>query len=421
MTKSIVAIVATVAVLAIGFFAYDVLKPVVSPCDTIFQQTTTSLGSKLEILKAKGEIFIGKEKIQDLTERAQVTAVSLKTCCIVLDAGAVNSDQFLQCQASARSYEQEIEAAATRADEAQAAQQRGETDLVEAKVRAINDSLIAAQQQSQLLQQSLVQLVGEPVTLLAPSGDPTAGPAAGQQTPSAAGGEGEPNNDPQHAGPIMLETWIDSAIADNGDTDFFKFKAAAGNRDIYRVEAENKSTSWSPKLTILDAQKSQVASAENRNLGADLSLSFSGEADADYYVVVGNYLASAGEYRLRVSARNAFDRYEPNDTILKAASVAAGEPVSAGIMDGVDLDYYKVTAPAGAAKIIIGLENRSTTLQPSVQLFDGRKSSIYTAYDTTPGANLEFPLEVAPSPHFYVLVDKNGGSDGDYTLTVRFE
>jgi hypothetical protein len=193
MTKSIVAIVATIAVLAICFFAYDLLKPVVSPCDTIFQQTTASLGSKLEILKAKGEIFIGKEKIQDLTERAQITALNLKTCCVVLDAGAVNSDQFLQCQGSARGYGQQIEAAAAQAGEANMAQQQGQTDLVEAKVRAINDSLTAAQQQSQLLQQTLVQLTQPSAPLLAPgstpllapSDTPTSGAAAGQQAQAA--------------------------------------------------------------------------------------------------------------------------------------------------------------------------------------------------------------------------------------------
>jgi hypothetical protein len=430
MTKSIVAIFATFAVLAIGFFAYDLLKPAVSPCETIFQQTTTSLGSKLEILKAKGEIFIGKEKIQDLTERAQITALNLKTCCVVLDAGAVNSDQFLQCQGSARGYEQQIEAAAAQAGEANAAQQQGQTDLVDAKVRAINDSLTAAQQQSQLLQQTLVQLVQPSSTplvqpgstpLLAPSSTPAAVPAAGQQAQATPGGESEPNNDPQHATPIAVDAWIDAAIADANDDDYFKVTSAAGNRDIYRVEVENRSTTWAPALRVLDAQKSPVTSASNSNQGADLALSFSGDAGADYYVAVGRYGNSAGEYRLRVAARHAFDRYEPNDTIIQATPIGVGAPVAAGIMDADDFDYYRVTAPAGIAKMHVLLDNRSTTLAPSMTLYDGRKSKFYYAYDGTQGANLDLDQAVKPSADYYVLVDKYGNSAGEYALTVSFE
>ena len=426
MTKSIVAIAATVAVLAIGFFAYDLLRPVTSPCESIFQQTATSLGSKLELLKAKGEIFIGKEKIQDLTERAQVTALNLKTCCIVLNAGAVNSEQFLQCQGSAQRYEREIETAAKTAGEAQAAQQQGQADQVAAKVQAINESLSAAQTQSQLLQQTLVQLTGPPTTLLnsgtTSSGSSTSGsPAAAQQAQAAAGGDSEPNNDPQHAGPLALGAWLEGSIADANDDDVFKLRTPAGNRDMYRVEVENKSTGWGPKLTVLNAQKTPVESASNAHAGGDLALAFAGEPDADYYVVVGRYYAAAAEYRLRVAAQMAFDRYEPNDSIIKATPIAAAAPIEANIMDGADVDYFKVPAPATVAKMVVSFENRSTTLAPNIQLFDGRKSKIYNAYDSTPGANLDLSVDVKPGPEFYVLVDKTSATSGDYTLTVRFE
>ncbi len=426
MSKSIVAVVGTVVVLAIAYFAYDLLKPVVAPCETIYRQTKTSLGSKIEILKVRGEVFVGEEKLQDLTERAQVTAANLQTCCIALNSGAVSSDQFLQCQRTAGDYEREIETAAVHAGEAQAAQQQGQPDLVAAKIREINESLAAAAQRSVQLEQTLTRLTLQPAAqsteVQALQGSiPAVGAAAGQQAQNAAGGEGEPNNDPQHARPIALDAWIDSAIGDANDDDFFKLRTAAANRDIYRIDVENKSTSWSPKLTLLDAKKSTLTSAANGNAGADLSLSFSGAADADYYVVVGRYHPSAGDYRLRISTLRAFDRYEPNDTIIEATSIGAGEAVSAGIMDQVDSDYYRVAAPAGIARMLVTLENRSTTLAPSVYLYNGRKSEIYRTSDGTPGANLEFAQDVSPSPHYYVLVDKAHNSAGDYTLTIRFE
>ena len=56
-------------------------------------------------LKTEGELEIGREQLTDLDESAQMTALNLKTCCTVLDAGRLDPEQFLQCKGSARAYE----------------------------------------------------------------------------------------------------------------------------------------------------------------------------------------------------------------------------------------------------------------------------------------------------------------------------
>jgi hypothetical protein len=109
MKRTLIILSGTIAILVIAFFVYDLLKGIVSPCETIFQQTSVQLRNKLELINTEQEAFIGKEKIQDLTEAAQVTALNLKTCCIVLKAGNVDSNQFLQCKDTAKKYEEKVE------------------------------------------------------------------------------------------------------------------------------------------------------------------------------------------------------------------------------------------------------------------------------------------------------------------------
>lgn len=83
MNKTIVAILAAIVLLVAIFLGYQAFESWMSPCEGIFQQSFMSLNTKLEIVKAKGEVVIGRQKIQDLTEQSQLLALNLKSCCIV--------------------------------------------------------------------------------------------------------------------------------------------------------------------------------------------------------------------------------------------------------------------------------------------------------------------------------------------------
>ena len=102
-------VTAALAVFAVIYLGYDLVKGKVSPCETIFQQASAGLTTKIEFLKAKGEIKLGASKVVELDERAQMAALSLKTCCTVLDAGRINPEQFLTCKSKARAYDERIE------------------------------------------------------------------------------------------------------------------------------------------------------------------------------------------------------------------------------------------------------------------------------------------------------------------------
>ena len=85
------------------------MKGKISPCDAIFQQASVGLTAKIHLLKVEGEVQLGRDSVSELDERAQMTALDLKTCCTVLDAGRLDSEQFLQCKAKARTYDARIE------------------------------------------------------------------------------------------------------------------------------------------------------------------------------------------------------------------------------------------------------------------------------------------------------------------------
>jgi hypothetical protein len=66
-------------VILIAFFIFDRPR---SSCDTIFEQTTMRVGGNVELIKSKGELFLGREKMQELAESSQKVALHLKACCV---------------------------------------------------------------------------------------------------------------------------------------------------------------------------------------------------------------------------------------------------------------------------------------------------------------------------------------------------
>ena len=138
MKKPLVALITVLGLVIVSYFTYDLLKGVVSPCETIFQQSTLQIQTKIKLVKIEGETIIGKQKIQDLTESAQITAERLKACCIVLHEGYLDADQFLQCKDEGRKYQEQLDVALAQVKSAKDAQQAGQTDVYQEKIRQLN-------------------------------------------------------------------------------------------------------------------------------------------------------------------------------------------------------------------------------------------------------------------------------------------
>jgi hypothetical protein len=55
---------------------------------------------------------------------------------------------------------------------------------------------------------------------------------------------------------------------------------------------------------------------------------------------------SKGRYRISVTPQNAYDAFEPNDSVLTPAPVKMGTDINAGVLDDKDSDWYRVSGGA---------------------------------------------------------------------------
>jgi len=195
--KQTVALAALVVAVVAGVLAYLLLKPAVNPCETIFQQTSLKLGSKLSLIRSKGpEISIEEQKIQDLTERSQMVALNLKTCCIVLQGGRLGAGDFLKCKQDAATFEAQVETVASAVEDAHAARQRGAVDGAQERLGQIQQELALASVRSRALSDRVTHLGSG-----TPGAETTPAPSAAAAPPASA----TPGpNDEKRVAPVVL-------------------------------------------------------------------------------------------------------------------------------------------------------------------------------------------------------------------------
>lgn len=416
---SIGAMGAALALVALVFLGYDLAKGKVSPCDAIFQESSLGLSTRISFLKTEGELQIGREKLTDLDERAQMAALNLKTCCTVLDAGRVDPEQFLQCKGSVRAYEARLQ---DIGDLVRAAVKEGmTTSSIAANAspppappqvkEKIDSEIAAAQEISRDFNREVVAVrkaqALESLQVTQP------------QNVKVEAQEREPNDDGLSTNEIALGAWITASVGAPKDADYFVFTTPETHRDWIRIELQNRSTKLEPRLELFDHEKTSLGEAHKTTQGADVAYAFVANPATSYVVRVSNYYGeNVGVYLLRIVATKAYDAHEPNDDILHAKEIVVARPVAAGIMDKNDVDYFAVTSgDDGGLRAFV--QNRSTTLQPEVAVYDASKAQIGTGHNTTPGGDVSLNFKVKPRTIYYLRVrDYYTSAAGDYTLTV---
>ncbi|MFN2623717.1 MAG: tetratricopeptide repeat protein [Chthoniobacterales bacterium] len=234
----------------------------------------------------------------------------------------------------------------------------------------------------------------------------------------------EPNDEPSQANILPLEKTITGTIADGNDSDFFRITTPPKYRDILQVRIENPSK-LKPGLTVYDAKKSVVHNAGDTfgTAGADLDYDFVVQPDTSFFLQVLGW-GSSGRYKLTVRPLKKYDAYEPNDDILHAVSIEIGKEISANIMDRDDSDFYRIKTGSTGGTVKGHLENRSNTLNPGANVYDGNKSSVAVKNGGGPfgdkAANLDFSFAVQPNAIYFVQIH-GWGTNGDYTLKLTEE
>lgn len=242
----------------------------------------------------------------------------------------------------------------------------------------------------------------------------SAAPAAAPQPPTPVSIAGGSSID--KASPATVGMAISGAIAPSGPSNFYRFENKARLRDVAIVRLENKSTTLRPFVRLYNADRSQITYRYDSTAGASLDQTISLDPGQVIYVEVAPN-DSSGAYQLSVLSQNAFDSHEPNDDVLSATPVRFGEAVDGSIMDAKDADWYHVSA-SSSRKVEIYVQNKSTTLRPFIHVYSSSKSEITYKYDSTPGADLDFVVDVDPGRDFYIQVSPND-SAGAYTLSAK--
>jgi hypothetical protein len=160
--KPLTILAVTGVVLVVAYLAYDFFRP---KCDSIFDQTATKVGGSAEFLKSKGEVFVGREKVQELAESSQKVALHLKACCVAQRSGNLNAEQLQGCMNGAKDYESKILRVSSILSEAQAAKDQGNQQLVDQKVAQAREAVSAASK-------SASELAGVVATMPASQGAP---------------------------------------------------------------------------------------------------------------------------------------------------------------------------------------------------------------------------------------------------------
>jgi hypothetical protein len=115
------------------------------PCASIMDQTTQKLNFSVDVIKAKGALVIGGEKVQDVSEGARKVGEHLTACCIAQHGDPpLPPDQYLACINGAKDYEAKIIQITNTIKEAETAKQQGNTQLAEQKVEEAKAIVVAS-------------------------------------------------------------------------------------------------------------------------------------------------------------------------------------------------------------------------------------------------------------------------------------
>ncbi|MFP6899742.1 MAG: PPC domain-containing protein, partial [Opitutales bacterium] len=119
--------------------------------------------------------------------------------------------------------------------------------------------------------------------------------------------EVEPNNNWKQATAteLALPLAFDGIISEDGDADYFKFKAKKGQRFNLRAHARSVSSPLDPILNVRDATGRSLKGNDDANNGPDSLITFTFPADGEYFLSIMDHLRKGGPrhvYRIETEA-----------------------------------------------------------------------------------------------------------------------
>lgn len=348
--------------LVLAYLTYDLVRiKFSSPCEGIFQQTAVNLKTNLDMIGAKGEAVVGRERIQELTAQAQVVALNLKTCCIMSETHLLDASAFLECKGSAERYESGLSDVA-RALESQS---RGEPGAPEDVAHI--EALLARNMMSAQALQHVVE-GAPPINRNVLPASPPSVPVV-KTVSSEANGIGNPE-------PLQLGVIYEVTLEKNEES-YFRLSSPA--RDFKIVldmrRADNRDSNLISALSILDEDGAVVQ---------DGAVGFN-EIDVDHRktaifslgkqpAIVGFKLLNEHDtatFWLTVREKTA-SQLIPFFAKVVPQAMRPGEPTS-GVLDVNEDVYYTIPLPRGDYKVVVDFSNsnrQKTNIQGYLALLD---------------------------------------------------
>lgn len=104
-----------------------------------------------------------------------------------------------------------------------------------------------------------------------------------------------------------------------------------------------------------------------------------------------------------------------------ARPIELGKPVEGSIVDGSDLEFYRIPPLQTSYRLDVQLVNGSPQMIPALRIFDAATSLMQdksAEYLRKPGANIEASFLAQSNTFYYVQVLSQRNTTGPYTLTV---
>jgi hypothetical protein len=337
MKKIIIVTAALLAIIGLGYFVYSNLISRGNPCAKIFEQSVSSLKGKISTLKEKGELILGREEIQKLSDQSKQITGDLKTCCFLFNEDKIGFEEFVKCQDEFNQYERNIDRVSNLVDEAQTAKTQDQYDLLNLRLKHVERNIKELQRISEHFQVQIKSLISR-------SAEEIKEPARVARKSAIA--ETEPN-DSYNQGMEVSMGVVNGALSEDDRQDYFRFELGAGNILNLDFTPGNESENLKVALRNFEGREEWNAGETTSGVIKSTRMMMNNTSGGIYYAVV---YSGIGPYQLDLFVELQNDGgsgADAGDSITKALPIKQGHSYL-GELGGFDEnDWYRFDIPAG--------------------------------------------------------------------------
>lgn len=397
MKKTIIISTTILVVMLLGYFAYQNLLSSGNPCARIFEQMTISLEEKINIIKQNGDVILGRDQLHKLSNQSEQIATDLKTCCILFHEDTIGFEEFLKCQDEFNQYEKNIDQVSHLVDEARVAKQQEQHDLINLKLKHIEQSVRDLDRISDHFLEQIKSLKGRP------SKEAHKPVRIGRKSKMT---ETEPNNS-YNQGMEIPSGVLTGALSADDRQDYFRFELGSGN--VLNLEFTAGDQSEYLKLSLRNFEGNELWNSGETisEVTKSTRLMMNNLSGGIYYAVV---YSGIGSYQLDLFIETQNDGgsgSDAGDSITKALDIRPGRSYF-GELGGFDEeDWYRFNIPPGhILNLAFTPDEKAEAMKFSLRNFE--RSEVWYSGVVSPG--VKKPKRVM----------MNNSSGGTYYLEASF-